>query len=148
MEERKEVELTELQQQIIRFFHHNTFLEYIHAQVVPTEDGQVRLELAVDEPHMNLYGITHGGVLMTLADTAMGAACLVYNKKVVTINLSMDFMHAVPLTQRIHTTSTVLHDGARTMTCECEILSEEGKLFAKAHGLFYVIGKFVEDAED
>lgn len=139
--------LTELQKQIIRFYHHNTFLDYIHVEIVPTNDGQVRLELSADEPHMNLYGIVHGGVLMTMADTAMGAACMVYNKKVVTISLSMEFMHAVPLTQRILTSATVLHNGTRTMTCECGILSEEGKLFAKAHATFYVIGKFIDTEE-
>ncbi len=84
---------------------------------------------------------------MTMADTAMGAVCLIYNKKVVTISLGMEFMHAVPLTQRILTSAKVLHDGSRTMVCECEILSEEGKLFAKAHAVFYVIGKFVESEE-
>jgi len=33
------------------------------------------------------------------------------------------------------------------MTCECELKSEEGKIFAKAHGNFYVLGKFVEAEE-
>lgn len=148
MSERINENLTELQKQIIRFYHHNTFLDYIHVEIVPTNDGQVRLELAADEPHMNLYGIVHGGVLMTMADTAMGAACMVYNKKVVTISLSMEFMHAVPLTQRILTSATVLHNGSRTMTCECGILSNEGKMFAKAHAIFYVIGKFVETEDE
>jgi len=143
----KEKKLTELQKQLIRFYHHNTFLDYIHVQIVPLENGEVRAELSIDEPHVNLYGIAHGGVLMTMADTAMGAACLVYNKKVVTISLSMEFMHAVPLTQRIMTHATVLHNGSRTMTCECEILSEDGKMFAKAHAIFYVLGKFVETEE-
>ena len=28
-------ELTELQQQIVRFYHHNPFVEYLHIQVQP-----------------------------------------------------------------------------------------------------------------
>ena len=63
------------------------------------------------------------------------------------MSLSMEFMHAVPLTQRILTSAKVLHNGTRTMTCECGILSEEGKLFAKAHATFYVIGKFIDTEE-
>jgi acyl-CoA thioesterase len=104
----------------------------------------VRLELPVDEVHTNLYGIAHGGVLMTMADTAMGAACLACNKKVVTISLTTDFMHAVPLTETVVTTAKVLHDGRHTMTCECELQSKQGKIFAKAHANFYVLGQFVE----
>ena len=144
----KHQEITELQQQIIRFYHHNPFIDYLRIQVVPLPDGQVRLELPIDEQHTNLYGIAHGGVLMTMADTAMGAACLVCNKKVVTVSLDMEFMHAVPLTEKVVTSATVLHDGSHMMTCESELLSLEGKLFAKAHGVFYVLGKFIDNEDN
>ena len=147
MEPVKDEDLTELQRQIIRFYHHNPFIEYLRIQVVPIPGGQVRLELPVDEQHTNLYGIAHGGVLMTMADTAMGAACLACNKKVVTMSLSMEFMHAVPLTQRVVTTAQVLHNGRSSMTCESEMLSEDGKLFAKGHATFYVLGAFVDEEE-
>ena len=90
-------DLTDLQQAIIHFYHQNPFIEYLHAQVVPTQGGGVRLELTVEEEHTNLYGIVHGGVLMTLADTAAGAACLALNKKGVTIHLGMEFMRPLPL---------------------------------------------------
>ena len=60
-------ELTRLQQDIINFYHQNPFTEYIQAKVIPTAGGGVRLELTVEAEHTNLYGIVHGGVLMTLA---------------------------------------------------------------------------------
>lgn len=141
------MELTEMQKHIIRFYHHNPFIEYLHIDVVPEETGGVHLELAVDVYHTNLYGIIHGGVLMTMADTAMGAACLALNKKVVTMELGTDFMHSVPLTEKVLTRARVLHDGRHSMTCEAELVSKEGKLFAKAHATFYVLGKFIEDEE-
>ncbi|MBR2215573.1 MAG: PaaI family thioesterase [Selenomonadaceae bacterium] len=137
-------ELTPMQREIIKFYHRNTFMEYAHGEVVPTEDGDVQLELTVEAEHTNLYGIAHGGVLMTMADTASGAACLVKNKKVVTISLAMDFMHSVPLTTHIIAKGKVLHDGRRTMVTECEIRDHEGKLYAKSHGTFYVLGLLVE----
>ena len=140
----EEQNLTERQRQIIRFFHQNTFADHMNVEVVPEEGGSVHLELVVEEYHTNLYNIVHGGVLMTLADTAMGAACLELGKKVVTVQLGIEFLHSVPLTERIITKAKVLHDGRRTMACECEMLSREGKLFAKAHGTFYVLGQIEE----
>ena len=140
-------DITKRQQEIIDFYHRNPFTEYIHAEVVPTADGGVHLELSVEDEHTNLYGIIHGGVLMTLADTACGAACLALNKKVVTIDLGMDFMHSVPLTTRLIAKGTVLHDGRRTMTCESELRDKNGKLYAKGHGTFYVLGPFREEDE-
>ncbi|WP_255449275.1 PaaI family thioesterase [Selenomonas caprae] len=136
----EQTNLTKTQQFIVDFYHKNPFVEYLQAEVVPTADGGVQLELTVEAEHTNLYGIIHGGVLMSLADTAMGAAALTHNKKVVTMNLSMDFMHSVPMTTRLIATGTVLHDGRHTMTLESDIRNAEGKLFAKGHGTFYVLG--------
>ncbi len=138
-------ELTDLQKRVFRFYEDNTFVYYIHAKPIVDYDGQVILSLTVGEEHVNLHGILHGGVLMTLADTGMGAAAMMKNKKVVTMTLSMDFMHAVPLTTTIYARGKILHNGAHTMTLECEVRDRAKKLYAKAHGTFYVLGSFVDE---
>lgn len=124
--------------QIIKFCHDNLVIDYLDVKVLE-RDGQIILELTVDERHVNLYNICHGGVLTTMADTAMGAACLELGKKVVTISLTIEFMHAVSYGSTIFTRATVLHNGHQTMTCECEMLNADGKLFAKVHAIFFVI---------
>lgn len=125
-------------EQIIEFCHQNRVIDYLDVAVVEREGGVI-LELTVDERHVNLYNICHGGVLTTMADTAMGAACLALGKKVVTVSLTIEFMHAVGFAKKIFTRATVLHDGHQTMTCECEILDADHKLFAKVHAIFFVI---------
>ena len=124
--------------QIIKFCHDNLVIDYLDVKVVERNE-KIILELTVDERHVNLYNICHGGMLVTMADTAMGAACLALGKKVVTISLTTEFMHAVPFAGKIFTRATVLHDGRQTMTCECEILDAAQKLFAKVHAIFFVI---------
>lgn len=129
------------QEKIIDFYHANTVIDYLEVEVVPTPDGEARLELCVDSRHANLYSMAHGGVLATMADTAMGAKCLALGKKVVTISMAIEYMHAVMTnTPRIFTEATVLHDGRKTMVCECKILDAKGKLYAKASATFFVIG--------
>lgn len=129
------------QEQIIKFFHENTVIDFLEIEVVPTPDGEARLELCADSRHANLYSMAHGGVLATMADTAMGAKCLALNKKVVTIAMNIEFMHAVMTnTPRVFTEAQVLHDGRKTMVCECKILDAKGKLYAKASATFFVVG--------
>jgi hypothetical protein len=36
------------QQQIIEFFHQNTVIDFMGVEVVPTDDGEARLELCAD----------------------------------------------------------------------------------------------------
>ena len=133
------------QEQIINFYHENTVIDYLGVDIVPTPDGEARLELLVEPRHANLYSMAHGGVLTTMADTAMGAKCLALNKKVVTISLNIEFMHAVMVnTPRVFTDATVLHDGRKTMVCECRIVDAKGKLYAKATATFFVIGHLID----
>ncbi len=135
------------QEQIIEFYHANTVIDYLEVEVVPTPDGEARLELCADSRHANLYSMAHGGVLATMADTAMGAKCLALNKRVVTISLSIQFMHAVMTdTPRVFTEATVLHDGRKTMVCECKIVDAKGKLYAKANATFFVTGKLFDES--
>lgn len=133
------------QETIIKFYHANTVIDHLEVEVVPTPDGEARLELCADSRHANLYSMTHGGVLTTMADTAMGAKCLALNKKVVTISMTIQFMHAIMTGTRIMTEAQVLHDGRQTMVCECRIVDANGKLYAKASATFFVIGKLFDE---
>ena len=127
------------QEQIIEFCHNNTIIDYLGIEVIPTDDGGVQLELSVDAQHTNYCNICHGGVLTTMADTAMGAACLMLDKKVVTISMTIEFMHSVPMTTRLIADAKVLHNGHQTMVCECNMINAEGKLFSKVHATFFVL---------
>lgn len=133
------------QEQIIKFCHANTVIDYLEIEVVPTPDGEARLELCADSRHANLYSMAHGGVLTTMADTAMGAKCLALNKRVVTISLNMQFMQAIMTGTRIMTDASVLHDGRQTMVCECRIIDAQGKLYAKSGATFFVTGLLFDE---
>ena len=94
MEEQKVAE--ETKKCMITFYHDNPFLQYLHIDVTSIEWGRVRLDMDVKHEHTNVYGIVHGGVTMTMADTAMGAACLACNKRVVTLDCTLNFIRAIP----------------------------------------------------
>ena len=131
------------QEQIIKFSHSNTIIDTLGIDVVPLDNDDVRLELTVEERHTNFFDVCHGGVLTTMADTAMGIRCNQLNKSVLTMNLSIDFMHPVRLNTRIIAVPKIIHDGCQTMVCECDMVDESGKLYSKVHATFFVIGKFI-----
>ena len=134
-------------EQVLKFCHDNTILDSLGVKVIPTPDGCVKLELEVENRHSNCYDILHGGVLTTMADTAMGAACFMLNKKVVTVSITMEFMHPIKLGMKIFTDAKVLSEGNRVMICECRLTDEYGKLFAKSNATFYAVAKVFDDEE-
>ena len=126
------------------FYQDNPFVQYLHIDVTSIEADHVVLDIDIVHNHTNVYKIAHGGVLMSLADTAMGAACLSRNKRVVTLDCSMNFLRAVPVGKHVRAIGRVQHDGLRTMVCTAEVRDAEGQVFALAHGTFFVTKKLVD----
>ena len=54
--------------------------------------GAAHMEMQVRPDRMNGFGICHGGMITTLADSAFGFACNSYNELTVASGLRMDFL--------------------------------------------------------
>lgn len=127
------------------FYKENPYTELLGLAVEAVEYGKVTLSMQVENRLCNFYKIAHGGALLSMADTAMGATCLSVNKKVVTQALSNNFIKAAPEGTKLYAVGRVLHGGRRTMVCETEVKDAEGTLYCKATGNFFVIGDCVEE---
>lgn len=132
----------------MEFCHQNSVINFLGVKSVPIENGEVRLELFVGERHTNPYGLLHGGVMSTLVDTAMGAACMARNKKVVTISMTVEFVKMFPVHTKILTDAKIIHDGKKILFCECKLLDKNGVLYAKANATFFVIGTWIDKGEN
>ena len=78
---------------INNFYEDNPFTKHLGVDIVSIDKGNVCVSLTIKHEHTNVYGIAHGGVIMSLCDMAMGAACLsVVQKQIHGINY---MLHAV-----------------------------------------------------
>lgn len=121
------------------FYAENPFLALLGAEVKEFTWGRARLDLAVRHDLTNVYGIAHGGVATALADTAMGGACLGCNKRVVTMEMGMNFIRPIAEGSHVTAIGEVIYSGSHTMVCEGRVLDAAGTLCLKAHGTFFVI---------
>ena len=107
---------------------------------IEAEDGTVTVAMEVEERHANLQGLAHGGLLATLADTAMGLALRTRSgpdRRHVTIHLDVQFRRpARPGTVRA--TGQVLEVGGRTGFAEATVLDGEDRVLATARGTYDV----------
>lgn len=133
----------EVKKIILSFYDDNPYVQHLQMTIVEAKPGMVKVTMPVATGiHTNAYRVAHGGALMSIADTAMGASCLTVNKKVVTLDMNINCMKAIPENTQITAIGKILHDGTRTVIAECEIVDKDGILYAKARGSFFVIKKF------
>jgi uncharacterized protein (TIGR00369 family) len=104
------------------------------------ENGRARLSIEAGEEHMNPAGTLHGGVLATLADTAMASAVrssTTDGQAPATSQMTIAFLnpgHA----GRIVVTAEIRRHGEHLMLCEADVEQDERTL-AHAVATFAVV---------
>jgi uncharacterized protein (TIGR00369 family) len=118
------------------------FHTWAGVEVVEATPGSVTVAMDVDDHHVNLQGLVHGGMLAILADTACGLAirsAIEPGRLHVTTDLDVHFLSpAGP--GRLLGRGTAVKVGRSLAFAEASIEDVEGKLLAKAQGRFSVGG--------
>lgn len=103
---------------------------------VEVEPGRALFEMEPGPQHYNPIGSVHGGVALTLLDSAMGCAIhstLEQGVRYTTLEVKANFVR--PITEEtglIRCEGTVLHKGSRIATAEGKLTDASGRLLA--HG--------------
>lgn len=121
------------------------FTKYLGVDIVSIDKANVCVRLIIKHEHTNVYGIAHGGVIMSLCDMAMGAACLSVGKKVVTLDFNINILKSIDMKDVAIVKGTIIHNGKSTIVAECEVFNKDNKLCAKSRGTFFVIGRLISE---
>jgi acyl-CoA thioesterase len=103
--------------------------------------GRVTAILSVDPGHHNLGRVAHGGVIFTLADSAMGAATFTLlepGQRCTTAELKLNYIAPV-VDGNLTATATVISKRRRLAVVTAEVRDEQGELVALAQGTFAII---------
>lgn len=101
-------------------------------------DGKIVVGLRIEDRHLNIRSIAHGGLLATLADSALGIALSGSQsppQPMVTVNLSIDFVDAANRGDWVEAHVDIQRVGKRLAFANC-YLQVEGRRILRASGVF------------
>ncbi|MNG08472.1 Thioesterase superfamily protein [compost metagenome] len=94
-------------------------------------DADSVLALRVNEAHTNMHGMAHGGLLATLADSALGhTIAQQLQVSVVTVQMSVEYLNAVKPGDWLQAHVRIDKQG--------RLLQVEGRVMLKANAVFAV----------
>ena len=122
----------------------NPFNEMVGPFYEKREGSDVSLGLRIEERHTNSRGICHGGMLATLADLALGYACVAAGKpggptSFVTVNLSLDFSGSAKPGDWVQSEVEVQKTGARLAFANCYLVANDVRI-VRASAIFALSG--------
>jgi len=112
--------------------------------LVEVGEGAASFRYRPAAAHRNPLGTVHGGIAMTLLDSAAGAAVhstLAAGSGYTTLETKVNLVRAVrPTTGPLIAEGVVVHRGARVATAESRLVDANGKLYAHATSTCLILG--------
>jgi uncharacterized protein (TIGR00369 family) len=116
------------------------FVDLLGIELLEKADGRARLGFAPAPEHLNSWGGIHGGVVMSLLDTALSTASRSLDPACVgctTVEMKTNFLAAA--TGLVFTAARAQRAGRSLIYAEGEVVDGEGSVLAKANGTFKLI---------
>jgi acyl-CoA thioesterase len=114
---------------------------WLGIELVDAGEGSATVAMNATEHMANHSGFVHGGMISTLADSAMGRAVWELKPGVaraMSFDLKLTFISAAKVGERLVAVGHVIHAGRRTAVAECRVEGKDGRLVATASATFAV----------
>jgi uncharacterized protein (TIGR00369 family) len=110
--------------------------ELLGMRLAEVERGRAVFEVVPAEQHYNPIGVVHGGLAMTLLDSAMACAVQTHiaaGSGYTTLEVKVNLVRAITAASgKLRATGKTIHVGSRIATAEGRLEDASGKLYAHA----------------
>ena len=113
------------------------FSQWLGIEVLEIKEGYSRIKMAVRKEMVNGFGIVHGGIPFSLADSAFAFACNTRNILSVALDTSINFIKPVHVGDVLTAEAKELHNGKSTGLYQINITNQKDHLVAQFKGLCF-----------
>ena len=129
------------QSNVDHMMKHDHFSQWLGISVLEVKEGHSKIKMTVRPEMINGFGIVHGGITFSFADSAFAFACNNRNVLSVALDTSINFMKPVNVADTLVAETEELHNGRSTGLYHIRILSQHDELVAQFKGTCYRTNK-------
>jgi acyl-CoA thioesterase len=107
--------MTTIHQEVVNHMMENDiFSQWLGIEVLEIKEGYSRITMTVRKEMVNGFGIVHGGIPFSLADSAFAFACNNRNNLSVALDTSINFIKPVHVGDVLTAEAIEIHNGRST----------------------------------
>ncbi|MEJ7627955.1 MAG: hydroxyphenylacetyl-CoA thioesterase PaaI [Ferruginibacter sp.] len=125
------------QQVVQHMMENDLFSQWLGIEVMAVKEGYSKIRMVVRKEMINGFGIVHGGIAFSLADSAFAFACNNRNILSVALDTSINFLKPVNVGDKLTAEATELHNGRSTGLYQVSIFNQDSILVAVFKGTCY-----------
>jgi acyl-CoA thioesterase len=128
-------------QVVNHMMQHDLFSQWLGIEVLEVSEGYSKINMTVRNEMINGFGIVHGGVAFSLADSAFAFACNNRNVLSVALDTSINFLKPVHVGDTLTAEAKELHNGKSTGLYHITITNQKEHVVAVFKGTCFRTNK-------
>ncbi len=129
------------QKVVAHMMENDQFSQWLGITLLDIKEGYSKIQMTVREEMLNGFGIVHGGIAFSLADSAFAFACNNRNNLSVALDTSINFTKAVQVGDTLTAEAIEQHNGRSTGLYLITITNRHQETVAHFKGTCFRTGK-------
>ena len=117
------------------------FSQWMQVKVLEIKEGYSKIQMAIRKEMVNGFGIVHGGIPFSLADSAFAFACNNRNNLSVALDVTITFTKAVNVGDVLTAEAKEFHNGRSTGVYLITVTNQKDEQIALFKGTCFRTGK-------
>ena len=128
-------------QVVDKMMRDDLFSQWLGIEVLAVKEGYSQIKMTVRKEMINGFGIVHGGIAFSLADSAFAFACNNRNNLSVALDTSINFTKPVHVDDVLTAEAKEIHNGKSTGLYHISITNQRNHMVAIFKGTCFRTGK-------
>lgn len=128
-------------QVVDHMMQHDLFSQWLGIEVLQVTEGYSKIKMTVRKEMINGFGIVHGGIAFSLADSAFAFACNNRNVLSVALDTAINFLKPVHVGDELTGEAKELHNGKSTGLYHITITNQHQHIVAVFKGTCFRTNK-------
>ena len=111
--------------------------QWLGLEIEALRPGHCRLQFVVRDEMLNGFGIVHGGVVFSAADSAFAFACNTHGRLSLALDAHINFVASSGIGETLVVEANEVHLGRKTGVYRVEVTKADGDLVATFTGTAY-----------
>ena len=124
-----------------KLLENDPFSQWLGIQIIDVKEGYCKLQMTLRAEMLNGFGITHGGVVFSFADSALAFSCNNRNNFSLAQDTSINFLKPSKAGDILTAEAKELHNGRSTGLYLITIHNQQGDQIALFKGTCFRTGK-------
>ena len=129
------------QEVVAHMMQHDLFSQWLGIFIIEIKEGYSKIKMTVRTEMVNSFGIVHGGITFSLADSAFAFACNNRNVLSVALDTSINFLKPVHVKDVLIAEAKELHNGKSTGLYNITVINQHEELVAVFKGTCFRTNK-------